>query len=286
MLNNITHAQYTNTSTLRHLLAPRLANDKVTRLFISCSLYLIATTIIFFIVNGFDNRILDGMPVWHKPIRFGFSFLLHFVTLTLLVQLIDEKYRNKLRFSFFAYTAALSIWVESGYIIAQSARGRRSHFNFDTEFETLMYIIMGVGAIFLVLVTFVLGIMIWKYSQKNDSGLRLGAIIGLTLGSVMTFVFASYMSSSPDYLALKNLTNPQLVPYLGWSRTHGDFKPVHFMATHMIQLIPLFGFWIDRSRLNKFIKPRKAVIIFTIVLTLFTFILFALAKMNIPIFAL
>lgn len=288
-MRNVTTARALNSNrSYKFLLVPNLANDRVTRLFISCTLFLLATLIIFLIANAFDDRLLDGMPVWHKPIRFGLSFMLHFLTLILLSQLIEERYRTKYRFAFFAYSAAISLWVEYGYMTIQAARARRSHFNFETEFESLMYIVMGVGALLLIAVTFALGIMIWRYGKRNKSGLRLGAIVGLILGSILTLVTAGYMSSDVVFIKHRLANTPEIVPYLGWSRISGDYKPAHFIATRMMQLLPLIGWWSDKTewgqRLNQKINARTIVWISTTLLTLLTGLFFILALNGIPLF--
>ncbi|MRX27444.1 hypothetical protein [Kangiella sp. HZ709] len=281
-INQNQQQKYKTLSTF--LLSPKFAADKVTGLFISCTLFLLAFLALLLLVNAFDSRLIDGMPVWHKPIRFGLSFVLHFITLTYLAQLVDEKYRTKYRFSFFAVAAAISLWLEFLYITIQAARGRRSHFNFETDIENYLYMAMGVGALFLVLVAFVLGIMIWKYGKKDQSGLRLGSIAGLTIGSVLTLVFAGYMSVDIPYITNRLNHTPNVVPYLGWSRISGDYKPAHFIATHMMQLLPLIGIWADRSKLKSYISPRKIVMLGIIILTLLSIFAFILAKLDIPIF--
>ncbi|RDX38274.1 hypothetical protein DZA50_01085 [Kangiella sp. HD9-110m-PIT-SAG07] len=290
MLNANTANSFSKSYSYKLLITPNIANDKVSRLFISCTLFLLGTLVLFFIINAFDTRLLDGMPVWHKPIRFGLSFSLHFITLTLLSQLIADHYRTKYRFAFFAYVAAISLWVEYGYMAIQASRARRSHFNFETEFESLMYAVMGVGALFLVAVTFVLGIMIWRYADKNPSGLRIGAIMGLVLGSVLTLITAGYMSSNVSYIEHRLTNTPNIAPYLGWSRVSGDYKPAHFIATHMMQLLPLIGWWADSTkwgqRLSQKIGARTIVIIATLLLTILTAVLFTLAINDVPLFPL
>ncbi len=290
MLSIQTSADLNSNFPQKHSVFSALANDRISRLFIMCCTFLAATLILFFIVNAYDARLLDGMPVWHKPIRFGLSFFLHFATLALLSQLIDKADRSKKRFTFFAYAAVISLWVEYFYIALQAARGRRSHFNFETNFESLMYMAMGVGALLLVLVTFVLGVMIWKYGKKDKSGLRLGAIMGLTLGTVLTLICAGYMSMNVPYIENRLLNTPNLVPYLGWSRVSGDYKPAHFIATHMMQFLPLIGWWADNTKwgqkLSGKIGARTIVIISTILFTLLTEIVFVMALKGIPLFPL
>jgi hypothetical protein len=38
------------------------------------------------------------------------------------------------------------------------------------------------------------------------------------------------------------------LPFLNWSAQHGDLRIPHFLGLHAVQIIPLFGWWLLRSR--------------------------------------
>ena len=42
----------------------------------------------------FDQRTLDGVPVWVKPTKFAVSFLVHFATLAIIVALMSPETRS------------------------------------------------------------------------------------------------------------------------------------------------------------------------------------------------
>lgn len=261
--------------------------DKTTSLFVFCTVFTLVTIPILLSANLLDLRMLDGMPIWHKPLRFAFSLMLHFLTLSLLMKLVIPKMREAKRIKWVAYAAVMSLWFELSYIIIQAAKGRRSHFNFETPIENALYGLMGIGAFFLVLISFLVGIMIWRYGYKDNSGLRYGAIIGLIAGSVLTLIFAGFMSTDPTYIKQKLTLEASVIPYLGWSKVTGDYKPAHFVATHMMQLLPLIGMWLDKAKLgnklSNLMGKKNATVLFAFIFITLAIALFVQALYGIPL---
>ena len=242
-------------------LSNRLDNDYVTRVLLFSFLFLCAMAIVLIPGYYFDDRVLNNYPIWAKPIKFSIALAMHFLTLTILAQQLKLNRRTGLLLTFFVYMSVISMIFEQGYITIQAARGHHSHFNLDTPFEALMFNFMGIGAVNLILVSFVLGILIWKYGKKDSTGLRLGSILGLTLGSLLTLIYAMTMGNSPSHLVGEAINNSK-VPILGWSREVGDLRIPHFIATHMMQVLPLLGFILDKYKF----APKIIVVISTLMM--------------------
>lgn len=245
----------------QHPLVPMpfgMCSDHITRMWWMSVLFLLAVAVLVLPAFYFDSRLLDGVSLWHKPVKFALSLALHFATLALLASQLPLIRRTGPTVTVVGYAAVASMLFEQVYISLQAARGRRSHYNLDTDLEIALYDLMGVGAVILVLVSFVLGVMIWRYGAKSSSGLRLGSIAGLILGSVLTLYFAMYMATQPSHLV--HLTDTTVndangLPLVGWSRSTGDLRIPHFVATHTIQFLPVLGLLLDRWRL-----PARGII--------------------------
>jgi len=251
-----------------------MGNDPITWLLTGSFLFLIAVTLVMLPAYYFDIRFLNAAPIWAKPIKFSLSLAMHFLTLAILAQQLERNKRTGLLLTFFSYLAVASMLFEQIYISIQAARGRQSHFNHDTDFEILMYAFMGIGAVNLILVSFVLGILIWKYGKKDNSGLRLGSILGLTIGSVLTLYYAMTMGKSPtdSHLIGEVITNSK-IPVVGWSREVGDLRIPHFIATHMMQILPLLGLFLDKLKYS----PRVIVSFVTAILVVLSMVFFVWA---------
>jgi hypothetical protein len=257
-----------------------LSNDYISRIWLFSALFLVGILAILIPAYYFDPRLLNGVSVWSKPIKFSISLIIHFLTLTFLAQLIEVKRRTAVTLTLLAYASVASMLFEQLYISIQAGRGVKSHFNFSSEFTVQMYSLMGVGAFMLVLVTFVLGIMIKKYTSDDQSGYRLGAILGLTVGSVLTLLLAGYLSSNGSHFVGGETSDANGMAVVGWSKQIGDLRVPHFFATHMMQIIPLVGIVADKLKW----QARKVVVISTIVMCSLTLGIFALALSGRPLF--
>jgi hypothetical protein len=258
-----------------------LGNDYITRILLMSFLFLLAVTLVLIAGYYFDSRLLNNAPIWAKPIKFSIALAMHFITLTILAQQLDRNRRTAVLMTFFVYLAVVSMIFEQGYITIQAARGSHSHYNGDTPFEYLMYNFMGIGAVNLILASFALGMLIWKYGNKDSSGLRLGSILGLTLGSVLTLIYGMTMGNAPSHLVGEAVSN-STVPLLGWSREVGDLRIPHFIATHMMQILPLLGLFLDKRKLS----PKIIVSLTTLILVMMSVVFFDWALVGKSVFPL
>jgi hypothetical protein len=259
-----------------------LANDYMTRIWFFTGLFMLGIFVLLIPSFFSDSRVLDGYSVWAKPLKFSLSLATHFFTLAILSKLLERKYRLSLSIIVVGYSAVVAALFEQLYITLQAARGERSHYNNSTEYGYEMFQLMGVGAIILVLISLLLGIMIWRYGNKTAVGFRLGAIMGLILGSILTALFAGYMSSQSSALVGQTISVGDKMPLVGWSRNSGDMRIAHFLATHLMQILPLIGWLSDKYKL----PATKIVLASTTILTLLGFGLFILALAGQPLFPL
>lgn len=198
-----------------------------------------------------DERVLAGVSVWSKPIKFEISLITLFATLILLLPLLEPTVRigRAVRWAMGALTLFASL--EISYIVVQAARGRASHFNNATPIEAIGYAFMGVGAVGIVVCCFVVGWQILRHGRRDaPEGLRLGAAIGLMLGAVLTLGVASLMSTGavdgPGHWVGGVKSDANGLFLMGWSRTGGDLRVPHFFATHLMQALPIAGLLLDR----------------------------------------
>ena len=202
------------------------------------------------IAYALDERLVNAINIWTKPLKFQVSLVLHMLTMIWLMPLLSQAWQRSRSIRWSATAVAFAATAETAYIVLQSARGRGSHYIVQTPLEAAGYAAMGIGAVTLVLGSFILGIAIWLSRGHDRAGFRLGAILGLTAGSVLTLVTAGYLSTS---LAVETgrwvggLRNDATgLPLLGWSTTGGDYRVAHFFATHTMQALPLLGLAADR----------------------------------------
>ncbi len=125
-------------------------------------------------------------------------------------------------------------------------------FMYSTPYETTMYYLTDVGALVLVLAALVLwivlGIVLIASTRRGSwTGLRLGAALGLILGPILTTVIAGFMGVYGSHHYGASGSDAGGVPFFGWSTTLPDLRPAHFVATHLIQALPVVGWLAERT---------------------------------------
>lgn len=226
------------------------ASDPVSRNLVWTAAFLAACLFVIVPLGAVDARTLDGVNVWDKPFKFAISLTIHFATLAVLAQLLPADVRRGGTMRVFTALAVAAAVYEILYIALQAMRGRRSHFNFETMAEIYAYQAMGVGAILLIALPFVMGVLIVRRTADDGSSYRQGAAWGMMASAVLTFVVAGYMSISGSHWVGQTAGDATGLPLFGWSREVGDYRPAHFVATHIMQGLPLLGWLIDRTGLG------------------------------------
>ncbi len=209
-------------------------------------LVFLAISILLYVL---DHRSLADEALWIKPIKFEMSVIIHFITLTALASLLSPAKRNGMKWKGMTYMVVAAGLFEVLYIFLQAARGRESHFNQSTVVESVMYGLMGLGAVALVVGSFYLGYLLYReYQSERSSALLLSSALGLTIGSILTLIIASYLSSSPEgYVIDINAQEALRLPIFSWYLNGEDLRIPHFFATHMMQFFPLYGLWLSRQ---------------------------------------
>jgi len=212
-----------------------------------CGLIIIAFLPVTFLVSLDDPRQLNAINIWAKPMKFYVSVGLHMMTLAFVARFINADVRGKFSVYGLSWVLTFTVIAELAYLTIQAARGRHSHWNFETQFESLMYAAMGVGAVIMILVAAVIGLLVYLYPvRKMGQGLRLGILLGMVLGFITTLIVAGYMSSQNSHWVGGVPSDADGLPIVGWARGGGDLRVPHFFATHLMQIIPLIGWMADR----------------------------------------
>jgi len=189
-----------------------------------------------------DNREVLGINTWIKPIKFSFSIAIF--TWTFAWILFDIP-KSKRWVKVISWTIATTMVLEILILLFQSSRAVPSHFNFDTNLDSLLFaamgILIGLNTI-AVVITFIL-YLIRKPNLDSVylSGLRLGFVIFL-LGNWVGGKMISQMSHGVDVE-----DGGDGLPFVNWSTEGGDLRVAHFLGLHAIQIIPLFAFFLYKK---------------------------------------
>jgi len=250
---------------------------------------LTAVLIIFFSVGIIaDSRMVTGVPVWLKPLKFAISISVYCFTMLFFLNIIDTTKRWRARLvNILSWTIVITFAAEWLAVITQALRGTTSHFNMATLFDSIMWSIMGIAILILWIANFIIAGLLMRQKFDNKAfawSLRLGmiiTIIGMGLGYLMTSPTAIQMASweaggavtAAGAHAVGIEDGGPGLPVLNWSTEGGDLRIGHFIGMHALQVIPLFGFFLTRRRKNYSQANKNTKVIFAVSFSYLAFVL-------------
>lgn len=201
----------------------------------------------------FDRRLILGLNPWIKPMKFEISVIVYLLTVALLLYGLRwhrsetdaagwKRSRHWLSLGF-----ALAMTVENTVIALQAGRGVRSHMNYTSVWNGLLFSLMG---FFIVVNTVLLaGLLgLWCVAQVRTpkpvtAGIRIGLLLMLagSLEGLLMVLAGGHTVGAKDGLAG--------LPFLNWSTTNGDLRVAHFFALHALEVLPLAGILLARTRI-------------------------------------
>jgi hypothetical protein len=201
---------------------------------------------VMLVIAPFDGRIVTGVNPWLKPMKFAASIAVYALTIGwLLYELpLKEKARRLVNWSI-----AAAMVAEIVLITAQAARGVRSHFNYTTPFDALVFTVMGWAIIVNTIAVAYVTVKFWKTDAKIPApylwGIRAGLLI-FVLASLEGFAMVGRSAHSvgvPDGGAG--------LPVVNWSTQGGDLRVAHFFGMHALQALPLIGYLLSTRRARR-----------------------------------
>lgn len=211
---------------------------------------LFAAVITVIAVGGLviDDRVLVGVPIWQKAMKFGVSITIYTLTIAWLLRLLD---RGRRAAWWLGTVIAAAITVELVLIVVQILRGRMSHFNTATIGDTAIFYAMGGFIASVWFANLVLGIVLALQripDRTVAAGIRAGtvvALIGMAVALLMVVGELGVVEMHDNGIAGAHTVGaadggPSL-PIAGWSTVAGDLRVPHFIGIHALQALPLLA---------------------------------------------
>lgn len=190
-----------------------------------------------------DTRTVMGISPWIKPIKFSLSIAIYLGTLAWLLAYLPGPAWGK---GLIRWGASLAMIAEIVCIVTQAARGTTSHYNYSTFFDARVFDLM---AVMILLNTMLAGFLFLLFmTQRVDLapaylwGIRLGTLI-FVIGGLQGMAMIkqnAHTVGAPD-------GGPGL-PFANFSTAAGDLRVAHMLGLHALQIVPLAGWTLSRSR--------------------------------------
>jgi hypothetical protein len=252
-------------------------------LFWAGALHLLALVVII-PLPLFDTRQILGLNPWIKPIKFLISSTIFLWSVGWFMEDTTEAiWRRRI----VRYSIALAMLIENFFILLQAARGTTSHFNISSPFDGIVFGLMGLVITYN---TFVM-VLFLSILRRDTPAKYAGYLWGIRMG-VLIFIVASWQG----FVIVAN--NAHTVgapdggaglPFVNWSTTAGDLRIAHFIGLHALQILPLLGLLIDRSRGHEPAEspmPRTMVIAAAVVWLVIMGAMLMMALQGTPLLAL
>lgn len=194
-----------------------------------------ATMVPTLLAWGLDDRLLRGVNVWIKPLKFMASLGLFALCTAWFVGLLPAEQRQRPAVQLVVWTIIGAGLFEIGYITLQAGLGSASHYNASSKFHSAMYTLMGVAALTMTATQPVLAWLIARHVRPDLPVVWRDAVV---LGLLLTFVLGA---GSGGLLGAVQPPSGAGLPLVGWHLDGGDLRPAHFIGMHAQQWLPLAG---------------------------------------------
>ncbi|MEJ8843905.1 hypothetical protein WG954_16050 [Lacibacter sp. H375] len=191
-----------------------------------------------------NDTVVLGINAWYKPMKFFLSTVIFSCTMGWLMYYLNKP----LHTIFYSWTLIITLSFELVYITLRASQGQLSHFNISSQFNGLMFSLMGIAITIITLWTAYVAILFWKRSFPE---LPTAYLWGIRFGLLLFVVFAfsgGMMAARLSHTVGSVMETTQGLPVLNWSRESGDLRIAHFFGMHALQLLPLLGYYVTRTK--------------------------------------
>ncbi|MEM9078812.1 MAG: hypothetical protein AAGC43_17360, partial [Bacteroidota bacterium] len=173
----------------------------------------------------FDDRMLMGINVWIKPLKFTISGGLYVLTTGYLITFYPFSRRKKnIVNNIVSWTMAIEICI----IVLQAARGVRSHYNQTSLFNGILFGLMGIliSIIVFVMVFFIIETI--RLKLKTSRPVQWGILLGWLVVFFGSWVGGQMIGQMAHNVGVAD--GGEGLPLLNWSTIAGDLRIAHFFG--------------------------------------------------------
>ena len=224
-----------------------------------------------------DDRILLGVNVWLKPLKFAISTAIYVFTFGYLLTLYPYTTRKR---SVLNNIVAWTLLVEFLIIFYQGFRGVQSHYNMSSNIDGLLFAAMGILIGINVLIMVVMLIDTIRLKMKTPKSVQWAILLGWIIILVGSWVGGQMISQMSHNIAIAD--GSEGLPFVNWSTIAGDLRVAHFFGLHGLQIIPLLAFFLSKKWKTNDTRQVVAVTIFGLAYAAWIGFTFYQAKQGMP----
>ncbi|SRR5579871_125866 len=184
-----------------------------------------------------------GINAFIKPLKFFLSVGIFCWTISWYMYYLDQQKKVRV----YNRVVVIVMLFELSVIVWQAANGRLSHFNVSEVLYARLFTLMGIAISVFSLWTGYIGILFfrqkkWTISEAYAMGIKMGIIFFVLFsfeGGIMAARLAHTVGAADGGTGL---------PLINWSKHFGDLRVAHFFGIHSLQILPLIGFYLAKTK--------------------------------------
>ncbi|QSE97340.1 hypothetical protein [Fulvivirga lutea] len=214
---------------------------RVNSLLSQFGLLFIILAVVCFVLMIVDSRMLMGVNIWLKPLKFAISISIFLITSAYIIELLPISISRK---NLVVWLLIVTMLIEIICIIIQAARGQLSHFNITDPLGSILFPLMGIA----ITITYVVYAYLLIEFIKQPIAIPQALLWAIWLGLII-FLFvgiSGFMMASNLKHSIGIADGGMGLPFTNWSTVGGDLRVSHFISLHAIQILPLLAILIAR----------------------------------------
>lgn len=216
-------------------------------LFTAAGLFVVLSMVPILAAYLIDTRQINGINIWDKPLKFDLALAVWLLTLAFYARFLPPGTLGRSWYRLYSITVVAAVALEIIWIKGASANGIASHFNESTALMAVLYPLMGLLAILVASAATVYGVLIRRNSGSQLSpGLRQAVWSSLLATFLLTVLAAGVLVKNGGHWVGGGLSDAGGSLFFDWSRDGGDLRVPHFFATHILHIVPLAAFSVER----------------------------------------
>lgn len=195
---------------------------------------------VLLIAASMDERTMNGINIWVKPLKFNLSIVLYLGTLVWFAGWVNEAVKTRLSYRIYARILCGTLLFMLPWLYSAALIGEPAHFNREHPILAPMYSVMGVVSVLFTTGAMVYGVLI-AVNRHSPLTTYCRYIISssLVISFVFTVVMAGELASMDSHWIGGTASDKNGLWLLGWSRDGGDLRVAHFFSLHAMQFMPL-----------------------------------------------
>ena len=191
------------------------------------------------LASAVDERTLNGINIWTKPIKFNVAIALYLGTLVWFSGWVNRQIMRRTWYRLYTYVLCGTLFLMLPWLYGAALVGEPAHYNRTHTVLAPLYSLMGVVSVIFTTGALVVALLIaTNRASPLNTYFRHAVVWSLTITFVFTVVMAGELASMDSHWIGGTPSDINGLWPFGWSRDGGDLRVAHFFSLHAMHFVP------------------------------------------------